>query len=492
MKSRMVLLMALVLSVFSDNPAPADPCGMVPPIYLNQEIPIARVGLQKTYVFFKDGVESFVIRPGFTGKVDEFGMLIPFPNPPAIRKMPDDIFAHLDKAIDPPEVVVNLFPPPPQAALASAAPDPQSAPHKSPLQFDQVRVLRQEAVGMYEVAVLEAGSSAALNRWMSDHGYKYPRGMDEVCDDYVKLKWCFVAVKTKVGQKRGVAPRPGAGRINSKLPKGSTFDGNVQAMGFRFHSKQLVVPMRLSAFNEGELRNVVYLVTDGPRKIRSIPEEYVVRQLSGEELHRNVSGLLPLRVLGGTVADIPKSRRASLLRQRDPAPHNGHAKDLFASDLLAVKQNRLSNPHEEAEKMLLRIGERFGLRGAEVDRLNGDSLKSARQRAVAAAVKDIKNVTLTVIDGDFPREVLGGQNLRFAEYRMPPRRNSALNYDATRHGPARRRQGIRHEGALSFHDVSPKARRDSSRLSLRKTTWAVSTALVLILLGLIVTRRRNK
>ena len=41
----------------------ADPCGMVPPIYVGDEVPIARIGIQKTYVFYKDGVETFVIRP---------------------------------------------------------------------------------------------------------------------------------------------------------------------------------------------------------------------------------------------------------------------------------------------------------------------------------------------------------------------------------------------------------------------------------------------
>ena len=61
----------------------ADPCGMVPPIFIGDESPITRIGLQKTYVFHKDGVETFVIRPGFSGKVDNFGMLIPFPTPPA-------------------------------------------------------------------------------------------------------------------------------------------------------------------------------------------------------------------------------------------------------------------------------------------------------------------------------------------------------------------------------------------------------------------------
>ena len=67
-----------------------------------------RVGDQQTYVFYKDGLETFVIRPGFSGKVEDFGMLIPFPSPPAIRKAPENIFAHIAAAIDPPEVVVDL------------------------------------------------------------------------------------------------------------------------------------------------------------------------------------------------------------------------------------------------------------------------------------------------------------------------------------------------------------------------------------------------
>ena len=51
------------------------------------------MGPQRTYVFYKDGMETYVIRPGFSGSVDNFGMLIPFPSPPALRKVPDEIFA---------------------------------------------------------------------------------------------------------------------------------------------------------------------------------------------------------------------------------------------------------------------------------------------------------------------------------------------------------------------------------------------------------------
>ncbi|MDH3719033.1 MAG: DUF2330 domain-containing protein, partial [Planctomycetota bacterium] len=310
--------------------AHADPCGMVPPIYPGAGVPIVRVGEQQTYVFYKDGVETFVIRPGFSGKVDEFGMLIPFPTPPAIRKVPDHIFPHIAAAVDPPEVVVDLRW---RGRLGKVA--SRSAGDKDDgLSFrerelrEEVRVLRQEAVGMYEVAVLEAGSAAALRRWMDQHGYRYPDGMDKVCEDYVRDRWCFVAVKTKVGQGQGVQPKPGQRTVDPQLPAGSTFDGHVQAMGFRFQTDELVVPMRLSAFNDGELRNIVYLLTDGPRKIRAIPEEYVVRQVRGRQLIGNVTDPLPLRIIGGTEKDLTDWHHQWLPAQRNPEPKNGAAKDL--------------------------------------------------------------------------------------------------------------------------------------------------------------------
>ncbi len=48
------VLIAAVLS--ASNQVKADPCGMVPPISPGQQTPIARIGLQQTYVFYKDGV----------------------------------------------------------------------------------------------------------------------------------------------------------------------------------------------------------------------------------------------------------------------------------------------------------------------------------------------------------------------------------------------------------------------------------------------------
>lgn len=443
-------LAAILITLATVSTAFADPCGMVPPITTAGDVPITRIGLQKTYVFYKDGVETFVIRPGYAGNVDEFGMLIPFPKPPALRKVPDNIFSHIAAAADPPEVIVDLFPPPPAPAAAAFGGDPKSAPTDSPLAINAVRVLKKEAVGMYEVAVLAAGSSKALKSWMDDHGYRFPAGMDGVCDEYIEDRWCFVAVKTKVGDKERVSPRAGQRNVSSKLAAGAAFDGHVQAMGFRFRTEELVVPMRLSVFNEGDLRNVIYILSDGPKRIRRIPEEYVVRQVSGEQLLKNVTEPLPLRIIGGTAADIPDWRRTSLTKQRDPEPRNGSAKELFASDLLACKSESLSLSHEEDEKTLLSIGEALGLRGGEIDRLNNESLHQQRQKTTAEGLKSLAGMTFTIVDGDFPREVVSSKNLSFGEFTTPRSRNQPQQYNARLYGPERtaRASSVRHEGAL--------------------------------------------
>jgi hypothetical protein len=484
----LVLSLSVTMAVSFSQHALADPCGMVPPIYPNgQMVPITRVGIQQTYVFYKDGIETFVIRPGFSGKVDEFGMLIPFPTPPAVRKVPDHIFQHIAAAVDPPEVIVDLRPPRPTSAVRRFSADKKMDGRG--LEYrDAVKVIRQEAVGMYEVAVLEAGSAAALKRWMDDHGYKYPKGMDAACEDYVDAGWCFVAVKTKVGQKDGVNPKPGLRDVTSKLPKGSTFDGQVQGMGFRFEVDDLVVPMRLSTFNEGELRNVVYLLTDGPKKIRAIPEEYVVRQITGDRLYKNLTEPLPVRIINGTEADLTDYWRRELPKRRDPVPKNGAAAELFASDILSAVSKELALPHEEREKELLRIGERLGLRGGDIDKLNTETLTDSRRKTVEKSLSQLKTMTLTVVDGDFPRDLLRRENLKFSKYTMPARRNQPNSYDAKLNAPAPKKQGVLILGALapnSNDSLSATSNANTERAQPQKGSASHAWLVLLLATGLI-------
>ena len=443
---KQVLPLIAVLAIVLPDPQSvwADPCGMVPPIDIplaqqDGNPPIVRVGVQMTYVFYKNGIETFVIRPGSEGKTDESGMLIPLPTPPEIRKVPDEIFAHIAAAIDPPEVELDLRP---EFGFGGGiggfgggfggngiGGGAFGGGLGMQLKKDEVRVVREEAIGMYEVAVLEAGSAAALKKWMDDHGYRFPDGMQDVCNDYIRKSWGFVAVKSKVGRKAAIDPKPGMRKVNSKLPDGATFDGHVQAMGFRFRSRRLEVPMRLSAFNRGRLHNIIYLLTDDPAAVRSIGTNTVVRQIPGLQLKRNLTQPLPVRLLGavikrGRITNLTKEQLKALEKQRQPALKNGVARKLFESDLLAVRENRLSHPSEETEKQLLQISERLGLRGDEVDTLHKEEMTKSKQEAAGNALDMLTRMTLTVIDGEFPRKVLARDNLTFYRFKMRSWRRS--------------------------------------------------------------------
>ena len=493
---------SIVAMIVIASPLFSDPCGMVPPIYTGPGKPIARVGLQQTYVFFDDGVESFVIRPGFEGKVDNFGMLIPFPTPPSLRKVPDSVFDQIAKAADPPEVIIDLMPVPMMEAAAAPGGGGFGGGGLA-VRRNRVTVIKQEAVGMYEVAVLEAGSADALKRWMDKNKYQYPKGMDKVAEEYIEEGWCFVAVKTKVGEKSAADPRPGQRNARPEMPKGSMFDGNVQGLGFRFRTDELVVPMRLSAFNDGDLRNVVYLLTKGSKKIRAIPEEFVVRQISGKQLIDNVTKPLPVRIIGARngKVEVPKWRQKNLAQERNPEPHNGLAKQLFVSDIVALQQEDLSLNHEEVEKELLRIGEHFGLRGEAMDKDIEAMSKDISKAQIDSNLQKLGEFTLTIVDGDFPREVLANQNLKFSDFKMSAIRNSANIYDTKLHKAPPRKRGklISHifdapdfqPGKLSLEFVESASGQDVEVLLTSEDSPAIlntttSIALATILCGLCV------
>ena len=462
------ILGMLILGMLISTSAYADPCGMVPPITRGPGKPIERVGVQKTYVFFQRGIETIVIRPGFKGTVDNFGMLIPFPSPPAIRKMPDDIFPHVAASIDPPEVVayVQRHLPMPMA-LGSASGKRAKKLALNELAADTVRVLREEAVGMYEVAVLAAGSAKALKRWMDEKRYRYPKGMDKPVQDYVQAKWTFVAVKTRVGRKAGVDPRPGMRSAKATLRPEQSFDGHVQAMGFRFRSNRLVVPMRLSAFNGGRMRNIVYLLTESPQRVAQMPAKYVVRQIPGRKLYQNLTRPLPLRVHGGTINDLKPWQRNGLKQRRNPDRFLKYARQLFSSDIHAAARGRLFHEHEETEKDLLRISERLSLRGKSMDNAHEQAIKKQAIKSSRHSLHRIKQLTLTIIDGDFARDVVANTNLTFAHYRMPSESNNARNYNARREGPGLKKpSGKLYRSALPASDPVRASGASNSHRSL--------------------------
>lgn len=118
MKTAILILSLACCTVLGNS------CGMVPSVILTAGTPeLMRSGNQLTYGFFKDGIEDIALRPGPKGKFANFGMLIPFPAGPEIRKVPDNIFPHIERAIYPPQVVIDLCPKLPMLMLSADAPE---------------------------------------------------------------------------------------------------------------------------------------------------------------------------------------------------------------------------------------------------------------------------------------------------------------------------------------------------------------------------------
>jgi hypothetical protein len=443
--STLRLAICAALGTLLTVPVAADPCGMVPPIRLptaSKAAAIKRVGVQTTYVFHRNGMQTVLIHPGFEGTLHEFGMLIPFPAPPSVKKVPEDTLQHIAAAVDPPLLPVEIQDPllyDLGGLTVSGSADSEGyggLSFEAPkLAVDEVRIVRQEALGMYELAVIEAGSARALDTWMSDHGFAYPGGMDDTVSDYVNDRWYFVAVKARVGQAPGVAPRPGMRDVDPDLPAGAKFDGHVQAMAFRFEVEEPVVPMRLAVFNGEDTHNLVYMLTERPVRIVDLDQALVTRQLGGKDLYANITEPLELAVTGGKRSELPTRFLQSIAPQRDPGPYNGIARDLFATDLAASRTGQLTLDVERREKALLEVSETLGLRGNAIDKMHRAELLEGYSAAEEAALSDLEDMWLTVIDGEFSREHISAFNLTFEPYQMPGEANTIAAYNARERGP---------------------------------------------------------
>ncbi len=128
------------------------------------------------------------------------------------------------------------------------------------------------------------------------------------------------------------------------------------------------------------------------------------------------------------------------------------------------------------------------LRGAAIDKLNAQVLAEMNRKTVETALDGVKEMTLTMVDGDFPREVLAGQNLKFTDYRMPSRRNSAQNYDATSKRAGGKKEGVLILGKFEVEELEElQARRANSQ----RLAWPVAAG-SLLLIGLWFVRRNRR
>lgn len=199
---------------------------------LGRERSLVNEPAQKAMVMVRNGVETLVISPGFTGKAADFAWIVPVPKRPRVAIVKGALFHELAMLIEPPYRRDAQVPTAGGADLAGA---PKAA----------VTVLERKTAGAYDVSVLAATDSGALMRWLKQNRYHLPPAAKKPIAQYIHEGWTFVASRVRVPKDaRGLAT------------------GTLAPVKLTFPSRLPVYPMRLSSINPRAFDVLVYVITD--------------------------------------------------------------------------------------------------------------------------------------------------------------------------------------------------------------------------------------
>ena len=107
-----------------------------------------------------------------------------------------------------------------------------------------VTVEASYTVGEYDILILSAKESSGLKTWLTDNGYKIPKGAEEVLEPYIKsnLKFFVVKVNIKEKEKAGLE--------------------NLRPIQIKFNSPKFMLPIRLGMANaDGDQDMIIYAFT---------------------------------------------------------------------------------------------------------------------------------------------------------------------------------------------------------------------------------------
>jgi hypothetical protein len=158
---------------------------------------------------------------GYTGRPEEFSWILPIQGGPDVRVELADVrfLAALDDAtgaqVEPVRTPERQCPvcytPPPAVQYVCGRQSPAAYDSAGRGAFADaaasadasVTVLREEAVGPYQVTTLRGSDAGALREWLNTNHYVVPAALEPVLDHYVGLHMDFVALRLRDGAGAG-------------------------------------------------------------------------------------------------------------------------------------------------------------------------------------------------------------------------------------------------------------------------------------------------
>ena len=187
----------------------------------------------------------------YEGEPSEFALVIPVPSfikKDQISVVDTKTIDHLD-AYTAPRLVEYFDPDPCEVLLVArgGGPMPTMAAQTAlptPPSYPGVKVEARYNVAEYDVSILSAEDSDGLIRWLTDNGYKIPRGAEPVIGSYIKQKMHFFIAKVNLKRMQD------SGRAY------------LRPLQVRYETAKFMLPLRLGTVNaDGPQDLVVFALT---------------------------------------------------------------------------------------------------------------------------------------------------------------------------------------------------------------------------------------
>jgi hypothetical protein len=204
-------------------------------------------------ILVRDGDKSVItMYNDFKGDVKDFAMVVPVPvilQKSDIKVIDNDIFQRLND-YSAPRLVEYFDDNPCERRIMEYkmnAPRMSMAADEAIVEKNKslgVTVEASYTVGEYDILILSAKESSGLETWLTDNGYKIPKGAEEVLQPYIKsnLKFFVVKVNIKEKEKAGLE--------------------NLRPIQIKFNSPKFMLPIRLGMANaDGDQDMIIYAFT---------------------------------------------------------------------------------------------------------------------------------------------------------------------------------------------------------------------------------------
>ncbi len=209
-------------------------------------------------ILVRDGNHTVItMQNDYKGDPTEFALVVPVPvvlTKDMVKIADKKIFDRLD-AYSSPRLAEYFDPDPcepvvirPSAAPMMAGAARDTVAMRRGADALGVRILESFAVGEYDILILSAEQSDGLETWLTQNGYKLPRGASGALKPYIAqgMKFFVAKVNLKAQAKTGFA--------------------SLRPLQFAFDSPKFMLPMRLGMLNaQGPQDMIVYALTRNGR-----------------------------------------------------------------------------------------------------------------------------------------------------------------------------------------------------------------------------------